>query len=85
MTEQEIARQTLDYISELHGGGAGQFSLEAPLLEDGIIDSQGLVDLITFLEKQFSIHIQDDDVNLENFTSVSSIASFVAATRENHG
>lgn len=46
------------------------------LLESGIVDSLGILDLVAFLESEFSLHINDDDLTPENFRSIESIVSF---------
>lgn len=46
------------------------------LLESGIVDSLGILDLVAFLESEFSLHITDDDLTPENFRSIESIVSF---------
>jgi len=47
------------------------------LLEAGVIDSAGMVDLIAYLEGTFGIAIDEDDMVPENFDSVSAIAAYV--------
>jgi acyl carrier protein len=52
-------------------------SLEADLLESGLLDSLTLVELMSSLEEQFGIHISFDDIEIDNFRSVKNIAEFV--------
>lgn len=47
------------------------------LLEQGIIDSLGLMKLITFMEATFGIKIIDEDIIPENFQSLTSMAMLV--------
>lgn len=47
------------------------------LLESGIIDSLGVLDVVAFLEKSFTIKISDDELTPENFTSIQCLAEFV--------
>jgi acyl carrier protein len=58
-------------------GSEVQFSDSASLLESGIIDSTGAMELVAFLETQFDIMIEDRDLTPENLDSVSAISSFV--------
>jgi len=53
------------------------FHDELPLLQSGIIDSLGVLDLVAFLEKSFTISITDEELTPENFGSINSISSFV--------
>jgi acyl carrier protein len=47
------------------------------LLESGILDSLGILDLVSFLELEFSITVADDELVPENFQSVERIVAFV--------
>jgi acyl carrier protein len=47
------------------------------LLESGIVDSLGMLDLVSFLEKSFSIQIADEELTPENFATIASLTDFV--------
>lgn len=47
------------------------------LVESGIIDSLGVMTLLSFLEEKFSIQIPGEDLVPENFASISKIAALV--------
>lgn len=47
------------------------------LLESGIIDSLGILDLVSFLEQEFTIAVADDELIPENFESVDRLSRFV--------
>jgi acyl carrier protein len=46
-------------------------------LENGLLDSLGILDLVHFLEAEFSIHVSDDELSPENFQSLAAVVSFV--------
>ena len=50
---------------------------EVPLLESGIIDSLGVLDVVGFLEKTFAIKVDDDELTPDNFGNIRCMASFV--------
>ena len=52
-----------------------------PLLESGIIDSLGVLDVVGFLEKDFAIKIEDEELTPDNFGSIERLASFVGQKR----
>jgi len=54
---------------------------DARLLDEGIVDSMGAVELVAFLEDQFAIDIPDDEITEDNFGSIAAIAGFVARKR----
>ena len=47
------------------------------LLEQGIIDSTGVLELVSFLERDYSLTIEDEELIPENLDSVANLASFV--------
>ena len=51
------------------------------LVESGIVDSLGIMSLLSFLEEKFSIQIPSEDLNPENFASVSTITALVERQR----
>ena len=52
-------------------------SVETDLIGAGLLDSLALVELLAQLEETFSVSISIDDLELENFRSINSIAGFV--------
>ncbi len=50
---------------------------EASLLEQGIMDSTGVLELVAFLEQHFAIKVADDELLPENLDSVDRISAFV--------
>lgn len=54
---------------------------ETALLTDGIIDSVGLVELVTELEKSFFIDIPLEEIIPENFDSIENIWSMIERLR----
>jgi acyl carrier protein len=52
--------------------------LDDSLMEEGIVDSYGLIELIAFIEKEFSLSIDDTKITKDNFDSVNKIALFIS-------
>jgi len=52
-------------------------SVETDLIETGLLDSLALVELLAELEESFDVSISTDDLELENFRNIKSIAVFV--------
>jgi acyl carrier protein len=48
-----------------------------PLLESGVLDSLGVLDLVNFVEQEYSVHVADDELTPENFQTIDRIAAFV--------
>jgi acyl carrier protein len=51
------------------------------LREVGVVDSTGVLELIEFLEIEFSIRVADSEILPENLDSVEAIAAFVERKR----
>ena len=49
------------------------------LLEQGIVDSTGVLELVTFLEDHFTITVEDEELVPENLDSIENLVRFVAA------
>ena len=49
----------------------------ASLLDAGIIDSTGVLELVCFLEDSFAIQIADDEMLPENLDSIAAIGAYV--------
>jgi acyl carrier protein len=47
------------------------------LLESGMLDSQGVLEVVTFIEQEYSINVSDEDLIPANFQSIDHIATFV--------
>ena len=63
------------------GDGAADLSPDASLLTSGLIDSVGIVELVSFLEGRFGIRIDDEDLVPEHFDSIAAIERFIDAKR----
>ena len=50
---------------------------DASLLDAGVIDSTGVLELVCFLESTFGIEVQDDEMLPENLDSIRAITSYV--------
>jgi acyl carrier protein len=62
----------------------GRFGVEPPaadanLIESGVLDSMMFVDLIVFIEERFGVVAELDDLEIDNFATVASMARFVIA------
>jgi acyl carrier protein len=51
------------------------------LVEGGIIDSTGILELIEFLESQFGIGVSDEETIPDNLGSIDNLVAFVMAKR----
>jgi len=60
----------------LFGDGA-KLGFDTPLLEKGIIDSTGVLELVAFIEDNFKVIVGDDELVQDNFSSLNAIDNFL--------
>lgn len=58
-------------------GEANGLSDDTSFLEEGIIDSTGVLELVEFLEKEFSISVDDEELIPENLDSIDNTAKYL--------
>lgn len=49
------------------------------LLAAGIIDSLGILQLVSFIEEKFGVEVTDEHVTIENFHSLASMTTYIAS------
>ena len=59
-------------------GKADGFSDDESLLENGVIDSTGVLELVSFLQERFDIRIEDDEIIPANLDSVDNLVHYVS-------
>ena len=57
--------------------GGRDVANDEPLIENGVMTSLQTVEMVTFLEDEFGITVEDEEFDEENFASVDSIAKLV--------
>jgi acyl carrier protein len=73
--EQEIRNFIVDNF--LYGEDNEKLSNDDSLMEQGLIDSTGALELVTFLEGKYGIKIEDNELDPENLDSVNKLAGFI--------
>ena len=77
--EEMVRAELLDFVVEnyLFGDTARAPRDDDSLVEGGIIDSTGVMELIEFLESQFGIEVSDDDTVPRNLDTIANLTEFV--------
>lgn len=72
------------YILEnfLFSSDNGQLEDHVSFLEEGIVDSTGILELVMFVEETFGITVKDEEIVPENFDSVAQLAHYVRLRSE---
>lgn len=77
MKKEDIQEALLDFITRNFMVEREEVDLEKSMIDEGIIDSFGLIEIAAFMEKKFSMNVEDDDMTRENFGSVIKIVNFI--------
>ena len=79
--------RTAERIKELmvenltYSGSWSEVDEDYPLLAKHVIDSLGMLKLVSLIEEEFDVEIDDDDVVPANWTTIRDIAALVASKR----
>ena len=86
ITTQSIRDAVRAFIVEtfLFGEDDPTLADSGSLLESGIVDSTGIMELITYIESTFDIHLNDGEMTADNLDSIERIAQFVGRKQKGH-
>jgi acyl carrier protein len=78
----QIEQQLRQFITEnFLFGRDSSFASDASLLETGIVDSTGMLELIAFLEETYGIEVHDEEMTPQNLDSIHNLLGFVERKR----
>ncbi len=74
-----VAQQVRAFIIEnFLYGQEREFKDDDSFLEEGIVDSTGVLQLVAFLEETFGITVEDEDLIPQNLDSVNSVTEYLS-------
>ena len=77
-----VGRRIGDFIVGRFPLAAGMdLNEDTAILESGIVDSLGILDIVMYLETEFAITVEDDDITPANFETILRLAKFVESKR----
>jgi acyl carrier protein len=53
--------------------------MDYPLIERGVIDSLGIMHLVSFLENEYGVTVDDEELTPDNFATIGALANLVKA------
>jgi acyl carrier protein len=81
--KQQVAVQVQQFIRQnFYLDEALDLGDDVSLVAGGLVDSTGMLEVITFLEEKFGIKIADDEVVPANLDSIGRISAFVIRKQE---
>src|SRR5215475_13583021 len=84
VVEKAISSFIIDNF--LFGDTSSAPARDLPLVQSGLVDSTGILEIVAFLESEFGVHTADEELAVDNFGTIATIARFVVArARGTHG
>ena len=78
MKEETITADVLAFVrSNFMFDSGAPIENDQSLLGSGIVDSTGILELISFLESRYDIKFKDEELVADNFDTLRSISAFV--------
>jgi acyl carrier protein len=76
---KDVKQQIRSYILDnfLMGGDRDGLKDGDSFLEQRILDSTGFIELVSYIEQQFGVKVEDEEIVPENFDSVNNIAAYL--------
>jgi len=80
MTKEEIGKTVSQFVSKTFlFDGEKKIDHSVSLLGTGVIDSTGVLELISFLESTYRLKFEDNELVADNFDSIEKIKNFMSA------
>lgn len=79
----DVKRKIRTFITDnyLFGDDAG-LEESTSFLDEGIVDSTGILELIEFISEEFGITVEDDELVPENLDSINNVSAFIGRKQE---
>ena len=84
MRTKIILKDLIDYLKKGNPliKNRKNIPLDKSLLEMGLIDSFGVIEIISYLEKKYKIRINDNEITKEKFGSLNKMSKLVSEKLE---
>ena len=75
----ELDKQIRKYVAEnlLYVDDGFEYDNDTSFIEEGLIDSTGVMELVMYLQSAFDITVDPHEVTPDNFDSVNKLVSFI--------
>ncbi len=75
----EIKTQVREYVAKnlLFSDNGFEYDDDDSFLQEGIVDSVGVLELVLFVEEKFGVAVDDQDITPDNFDSVNKLAHYI--------
>lgn len=75
----DVKEQIRQYVAEnfLFSDNGFELDNDESFLEAGVVDSLGVLELVTFVEENFDVQVPDEEIVPDNFDSVNQLADYI--------
>ena len=82
ITKEQIKESLLEFICRQFLVDLEDIEIDKSLIDTGIIDSMGLIEISSFIEQSFNFKVEEKEMNRHNFGSVLLIVDFIDRNRK---
>ncbi len=75
--EVQIKEEVRNYLKEASLSSGDSIKDDTMIFDTGVLDSMGLLFLIEFLNEQYQITVEDEELQPNNFESINNITDFI--------
>lgn len=77
MRTTQIEQEIRNFLTKTFLLGSDETLTEDVPLLGGVIDSQGAIDLVTFIQQRFGVEVRDEEVTIDNLASLRCVTAFI--------
>ena len=84
LNDMDLRSEIKKYIIEnfLYGEDDNTLGDDVSFLENGIIDSTGVLELVSFVQNTYGVKVADEELIPDNFDTLSKIEAFIMRKKE---
>lgn len=82
ITKEQVQEELLEFLCEQFFVDLEDIEIDKSLVDTGIIDSMGLIEIATYIQKEYKYKVTNEEMNRENFGSVIRIVDFICKVGE---
>jgi acyl carrier protein len=76
--KEQIQQELLEFLCRQFFVDLEDIEIDKSLVDTGIIDSMGLIEIATYIQKEYEFKVTNDQMNRDNFGSVVKIVNFIS-------
>ncbi len=77
LASDPVAERLGHFLEERLMFGTRRIAPEESLIESGIVDSTGVLEIVTFIEESFGLRVADHEITPQNLASLAGLVAFV--------